>query len=74
MLSTDFYGAIYAFFTTVLVATAIDYSSPPASNLVSPNRLVFTWRAAHTGRGVVGLWILSALLLTLCAMLNWIWR
>jgi len=74
MLSADFYGAIYAFGTTVLVAIAVDSSSRNAPAVSSGNQLIFTWRAAHTGRKVAVLWILSAVLLTACALLNWIWR
>jgi SSS family solute:Na+ symporter len=74
ILTADFYGAVYAFSTTVLVANIIDYSSSAIPRPAPQNRLVFNWRAARTGPGVVKLWILSALLLTTCALLNWIWR
>lgn len=74
MLSADFYGAVYAFLATVLIAWAVDYSSVRATDAPLGHALVFTWGAACRGRGVVALWILSALLLSACALLNWIWR
>lgn len=74
ILSSDFYGAMYAFLATVLIAVAVDYRGASASDAVVRNRMVLTWRAARTGRGVVTLWILSTLLLTGCALLNWIVR
>jgi SSS family solute:Na+ symporter len=74
ILSADFYGALYAFLTTVLIAIAVDHSSVLATNLSPRTRLVFTWRAACTGDGIGRLWILSILLLIACAMLNWRWR
>lgn len=74
ILSADFYGALYAFLTAILMSTAVDHSSTGAPRLASRNPLVLTWRAACTGRGVAALWILSVLLLTACTLLNWIWR
>jgi SSS family solute:Na+ symporter len=74
ILSADFYGALYAFVTTVFTTTAIDRSSLRTHTQTPGNRLVFTWRAALTGREVAALWILSTLLMTACALLNWIWR
>jgi SSS family solute:Na+ symporter len=74
MLSADFYGALYAFLTTILTATGVDRSSVAAPIPAVQNRLVFTWRAALAGHGVATLWILSTLLLTACAVLNLIWR
>src|SRR6202012_2364398 len=61
ILSADFYGALYAFVTTVFTTTAIDRSSLRTHTQTPGNRLVFTWRAALTGREVVALWILSTL-------------
>lgn len=74
MLSADFYGALYAFLTTIGIATLVEHSSVAEANTSSQNRLIFTWRAACRGRGVTALWVLSAVLLAICALFNWIWR
>jgi SSS family solute:Na+ symporter len=74
MLSADFYGALYAFLTTILVAVAVDHASVRDPVRLQRSGLVFTWRAARTGHGVRSLWVLSAILLLACALLNWIWR
>lgn len=74
MLSADFYGALYAFFTTMIVTIAVDHSFLREESVPLNSRMIFTWRTATRGRGVVTLWTLSAFLLIVCALLNWIWR
>lgn len=74
MLSADFYGAAYAFAMTVAVALLVDSQEQYRLNNAGHNRLVFTWKAATSGDGILQLWVLSLVLLTICIVLNWLWR
>jgi SSS family solute:Na+ symporter len=73
VMNANFHVAIYAFCTTFAVGWLVSAVKPdtPAQ---STTGLVFQWRTGLHDGGNRLLWILSAILLAVCALLNWIWR
>jgi hypothetical protein len=72
-MNANFHVAIYAFSSAVVVGWL---ASSRRSDELSPSaaRLVFHWRSAFHEDANRLLWILSAILLSGCLVLNWIWR
>ena len=73
VMNANFHLAIYAFGTTCIVGWL---ASRPLPNQSADARrgLVFEWKTDHReGRDSLP-WVLSAILLSLCVVLNWIWR
>ena len=71
VMNANFHGAIYAFVTACAVGWL---SSTPDPASPANNVLVFHWRVGSQDHRDRLLWILSAILLTACLTLNWIWR
>jgi len=73
VMNANFHVAIYAFSSAVVVGW---FASSSSSGELSPSvpRLVFRWRSAFHEDANRLLWILSAILLSGCLVLNWIWR
>ncbi len=71
VMNANFHGAIYAFATACAVGWL---ASTPAPSRPANNVLVFHWRATSQNPSDRLLWILSAILVTACLTLNWIWR
>ncbi len=71
VMNANFHGAIYAFVTACAVGWLASTPDPsrPANNI-----LVFHWRTWSHEKGDRLLWVLSAILLSACLLLNWIWR
>ena len=71
VMNANFHGAIYAFVTACTVGWLASTPDPsrPANNI-----LVFHWRTWSHEKGDRLLWVLSAILLSACLLLNWIWR
>jgi SSS family solute:Na+ symporter len=73
VMNANFHLAVYAFGTTCIVGWF-------ASGLLTDRRpqaktgLVFQWRTGLRDGGSALPWVLSAILLSVCLLLNWIWR
>ena len=73
VMNANFHVAIYAF-TSAMVVGWLASSRRRGELSPSAPRLVFHWRSAFPEDASQLLWILSALLLSTCLILNWIWR
>jgi SSS family solute:Na+ symporter len=73
MMNSNFYGAIYAFCAAAAIAWLVS-PNPAEESVPLDGGLVFQWRTALSGSGTATLWIMSALLLTACLLLNLLWR
>ena len=73
VMNANFHVAIYSFSSAAVVAWL---ASSRRSGELSPSapRLLFHWRSAFHEDASRLLWILSAILLSGCLILNWIWR
>lgn len=72
-MSANFHIAIYAFLTTLLVSLVISALSRQ-TEASSSTGLIFNWRPASRIQNNKLLWILSALLISTCILLNILWR
>ncbi len=68
-MNSTFHGAIYAFFTACFVAWLSPQHTAQSDSV--DTGVVFRWGGGRAGPGV---WILAALLLIACVVLNVVWR
>jgi len=73
LMSANFYVAIYAFATTILVGLLFSRERE-RKNDEDVERLVFEYGHIEAIRGTRTWWALACLLLATCAVLNFIWR
>ncbi len=73
VMNANFHGAIYAFSAACFVGWLVSTPRPDNSRL-SANVLVFRRKFGPRQDGDGLLWVLSAVLLAACLILNWIWR
>jgi SSS family solute:Na+ symporter len=73
VMNANFHLAVYAFGTTCIVGWFASGLLPDRRAQASTG-LVFKWQAALRDRGSTLPWILSAILLSVCLLLNWLWR
>ena len=68
IMNENFHAAIYAFSVACIVALAC--GTPKLATQATPERLIFRWKTGLEGGRNRVLWVLAALLLTICAALN----
>jgi SSS family solute:Na+ symporter len=73
VMNANFHVAIYAFSSAAVVGWLASSRRSGELSSSAP-RLVFQWRSAFRDDDNRLLWILSAILLSACLILNWIWR
>jgi SSS family solute:Na+ symporter len=73
VMNANFHVAVYAFGTTCIVGWFASVLLPDRRVRASTG-LVFQWQAGLRDRGSTLPWILSAILLAVCFLLNWLWR
>jgi SSS family solute:Na+ symporter len=72
VMNANFHVAIYAFGTTCIVGWFASGLLPDRRTQATTG-LVFQWRTGLRDGGRLP-WVLSAILLFVCILLNWIWR
>jgi SSS family solute:Na+ symporter len=73
VMNANFHLAVYAFGTTCIVGWLAS-GLLPDRRVQASTGLVFHWQAALRDGGSKLAWALSAILLLVCLVLNWIWR
>jgi SSS family solute:Na+ symporter len=73
VMNANFHVAIYGFGTTCIVGWFASKLQPDWRAQATTG-LVFHWRTGLRERGSALPWVLSAMLLSACFLLNWLWR